>query len=193
MGRIVIEVCGPRNEQLAFPMMAGQDGNGGLRGRWSAAAVAYADKSEGMKAMSAVSIIPGIHIWLDVKERKAGIYDPLRDTDDGRRVWADVKRILDRYSFAFGGPFEPWQPVTRENLTIDDIKDWAFHMRTALDGNLAQYVPGSDQLPTIDKIRSMPGRRHADMWNTGRMGQEIPLWVDVVEAPADKRVAAAVA
>lgn len=165
-------------------MMAGQGENGVLRGRWSSSVVAYADKSEALKSMSSVPIIPGIHIWLDVRERKAGIYDPLRDTDEGRRIWTDVKKILDRYAFAFGGPYAPWEPVTQDNLTIDDIKGWAFHMRTALDGGLAQYVPGSEQLPTIDKIKAMPGKRKADPWNSGRQDQELSMWADAVE-PAE--------
>lgn len=193
MGKFVIEIAGPKDENWACPLAGGT-----VRGRWSSHHTAYADKSEAMKAMSVVPHIPGVHIWLDVKARKAGISDPLRETEEGRRIWGQVKAILDRFPLAFGGSQVPSvsiesvvERIERSDLSLDDCKEWLWQMRCALDAGLAQVVPGSDPIPSSEQIRALPGRRRADPWNTGRTDEKLSSWADVVEVPKSSGVAVA--
>lgn len=175
-----IEVAGPQNQGLAFAPYGGR-----LRGRWESSRVAHFDKSEGMKALSQIPVIPGICIELDTDKHYAKIFDPLRETPQGQVVWRQVSGVLERYQTEFGSMRELMEPKEYRDLSQDDVKTWAFEMRKALDGNLARYVEPCDRMPTADEIRfAMPGRRVRDPWNSGPQEEKLQKYTDEVMAGA---------
>jgi len=182
MARITIEICGPHNEQYAWPVT--QDS---LRGRWSAARVAHHDKSAGLKALSALEHIPGLYVWIDTRAKACGIYDPLGFdekgepvSEAGRRAWAQIEQINARNPTAFTKS-KPWDPMVQTDINADQAKEWMYWMGRAVEGRHAVYADGSQQLPTVAEIVKLPGRIRNEAFNTGQKGRGIPQHVFVVE------------
>jgi hypothetical protein len=180
MAKYTIEIDGPRNERVIF---APTQSFPPLRGRWKAHAVAGRGKSPAMNALSSVEFIPGICVELDTSKKQGRTFDPLRETDEGRRIWRTVKSILVDQKQDFGSGHEPWQTAVHERLDADAIKLWLWHMVQLVESGLARVVSGSDRLPSVDDVRAMPGRRRKDPMNTAYQVKgeaEEDKWVDVV-------------
>lgn len=198
MPRYTIEICGPRNEGAIFPPLGYSER---LRGRWDMAKTAHRNKGqdeagEAFKALSLeVSVIPGLFISLDTDAKKAQIIDPLGETPDGRKIQSKIREVFKRFSG--GNPLncgaDPRATQTIERLSIDQIKTWLFYMRTMVDNNAAVKEMSSADLPTIDAIKRMPGRRASDPACTlpqrakseqnAMDSRELYPWAD--EVPAD--------
>lgn len=176
MAIYTIQIQGMRNEQTTWPPLNGTM----LRGTWRHSRGPTREKNEAMQFLSRIESIPGIHVWIDTNKRSAGIYDPLVTTDEGKRIWSEIKRILDQHQGSLGGPFEPWEPLTKSKLNNDEMKLWIHHMRAAVDRNMAIYVEGSGELPALDEVAKLPGRRLADPNDSSPRAKA--AYTDVVES-----------
>jgi hypothetical protein len=169
MPRYAIEIAGPRNERAIFSPI----GKERLRGRWNFAKVAHLDKNkaangEALRELSLVApLIPGLYIVLDTDRRIGSVLDPLGESQEGKRIQAEIKKIVERYRFALECGADPRPKVDYPSLSADDIKTWLFHMRTMVDTGIAEVPSGVAPLPTIAEIRAMPGRRLRDPGNSG--------------------------
>jgi len=177
MARYIIEVAQSQNENHIFAPTRAR-----VRGRWDFSNTAARNLgSEALREMAReVKVIPGQHILLDTDHARGVIYDPLLDTDDGRRVWLKLKGIISRYKHEFGSDLRPHDPSELSNLGADQIKQWLWEMRCLLDGNQAVLVSGSDPVPSFEEIARMPGRRLRDPMNTGVQEKDLKKFVDVV-------------
>lgn len=161
MARYVYEVNGPLNESVLCPFAGPK-----LRGRWEAARVAMFDKSEAMKALSAVAVIPGYHIAIDDESFKVVLSDPLKDTDEGRAIFARVRDIYRRYESELGSDTE-LQSKQVFDVDADRLKDWMHWLAQRVADGTVTPVAGGSALPSIAEIKALPGRRTSDPWNTG--------------------------
>lgn len=202
MARFIIEVAGPRNESAMFNPI----GQERLRGRWSHAKVAHRNKGQGeagelLKELSLVAeTIPGLLISLDTDKREGMIVDPLGELPDGRQIHAKIKPLFDRYtSNPLDCGCDPRPRSTYSDLSVDQIKEWAFYMRAMLDCQQAIEVPGTAKLPKKEEISTKwPGKRRRDPGNTGpqeavsmeehRLGRALYPWAD--EVPVEAALAA---
>lgn len=176
MSKYCIEIAGKQNEQAKFSPTGDK-----LRGRWTASNVAHRDKGEAMKAMSRIEAIPGQYVELDTNKKQGRIFDPLSETPEGKRIWKEVEDVLRRFQSVFGGRKRLETPKVVSELSADQVKTWAFHMRTLIDTGMARYVAGSDELPDVQTIRhKWPGRRMTDplatsgRFEAGKWSDEVP-------------------
>lgn len=189
MAKYSIEICGPRCESVIFNPTGTR-----VRGRWDFAQNAHRDKAEVMKALAyEVPQIPGKIIALDTDERKGRIFDPL-STGAGAAILAKVNEIFKGHGTVMEeGRAHPSEDST---LTVDSVKDWLYWMRRLVDAKLAVIVPGSLDLPALDDIRAMPGRRLADPLNSSPQTLKSPdeqalyglyKWADEVAAKLTRK------
>lgn len=184
MAKYSIEVAGPGNEYTVFIPTKTR-----LRGRWDFRNTSHRRPSEELGELSRVApVIPGILISLDTTTRKGQHVDPLKETDGGRKVLASVNAVQRRYSPVGEGDKKAYETQIFEELTNDQIKEWMFYMRSLVDQNLAQYVPGSTELPDIQTIRkTVVGKRRKDPMANSREDTSEEKFVDEV---TDKKAAA---
>ena len=167
MAKYSIEINGPRCEPVIFNPTGSR-----VRGRWDFAKNAHRDKSEVLKALAyEVPQIPGKVIAIDTDEKKGRIFDPL-STGAGAAILAKVNEIFKNH----GTVLEEGRAHPAEDyaLTIDSTKDWLYWMRRLVDSKLAEHTSGSVELPTLDEIKAMPGRRLADPLNSSAQTLKAP-------------------
>lgn len=172
-----IRIDGPLNEQVGFAPTGDV-----LRGAWKNSAVASRDKGQAMNALSAIPVIPGQYISIDTEEGVGLIGDEL-NTDEGKVILKESNRIMSQYPGEFGSAVrEAGDDRIHEALTLDNVKDWVFKMRQLVDAGLAKDdSPGAGGLPTCEEVRKWPGKRTADIYNTGTQDKELSEFADVVE------------
>lgn len=177
MSRYLIEIVQPQNESHIFAPTRLR-----VRGRWDFGNTAARNLgSESLREMARdVRVIPGQHIALDTDQMSGAIFDPLNQTDEGKRTWARIAGIVKRYRAEFGSDLAPGDPKEYSRLSADDVKTWLWEMRTLLNSNQAQQVSGSDVIPSLEEIARMPGKRVRDPFNTGVQERDLKKFVDVV-------------
>lgn len=167
MARYIIEIAGRNNERHCF----GPTGQT-LRGRYDFSNVTHRDKSEAMKAMSRVGVIQGICVELDTDKGLGRVFDPLRETEEGRKKWTEVLAVLREYQFEFGNVTQLMETQEYRDLSQDDVKTWMYEMRKVVDGGCARVISES-KLPSLADIRTkVPGKRIRDIWNSGEQTRE---------------------
>jgi len=170
MAETIIEIAGPNNESVVFDPVGQR-----LRGRWSHVATAGHTIHESLAALQrAAPEIPGIYIALDPQARTARVFDPLKETEEGQRIWSLIQPVLTTYE-AFLNNGRPWDTQVYENLTPDQVKTWAFEIRNVLDCGYGRMVSGPEP-PPLATIKAMPGGRFVRSY----MGQRENERVDVV-------------
>jgi hypothetical protein len=184
MAKYVIEVNGEHNETLIFPPIRQR-----VRGRWSASRTAHRDKS-GSHAQKQIALktpeIPGQFIEVDTTEKTGRIIETLADTEGGALMWeTNLKPIIEanKGEMANCGTRLPETQVFK--LDADAIKLWLFHMRTAVDTGVAGVVSKlSNQLPSIEDIQALPGKRKSDPMNSGPREEKLKGRDFVDDVPA---------
>lgn len=179
--KYIIEISGPKNEQQYFT-----PANTLVRGRWHVANVSTREQSVAMRALNRVTEIPGQRIELDVNQRTGKITDPLRDDPDGKEKFKVLNEIFDEHQEAHGGPKDLPAEKVYKNLSVDEIKTWLHHMRQILDNKMAMSI-GNRNLPKIETIASMPGKREKDPGNTGSKDKELANDRFVDEVPVESQ------
>jgi hypothetical protein len=164
MAETIIEISGGKNDSVYWPITSDR-----LRGRWNSVHTAGFQLSPWLSDIVRIApTIPGIHIALDIQERKARIFDPLVETDEGRELWAQLEPV---YKSRKPGKVRLMDTSVFADLSDDAVKTWAFNMRSLLDGKMAAKVSGPE-LPSASEIRKkMPGRRET------KLGSNYP-WSD---------------
>lgn len=167
MAKYSIEINGPRCESVIFNPTGMR-----VRGRWEFAKNAHRDKAEVLKTLAFdVPAIPGKVIALDVEEKKGRIVDPL-STGEGAKILAKVNEVFKDHGTVMEQGLA--HPAEDHVLTVDGVKDWLFWMRRLVDAGLAVVTSQSPELPPIDEIRAMPGRRLADPLNSNQQSLKAP-------------------
>lgn len=176
--RITIEICSNDNNSHWF----GPTGQL-LRGRWTAANVARMDMHASLKKVSEMPFIPGICLEVDLDTRTCRQFDPLRETEEGKRIWKAIAPVLAHFKgMLCREGAEPWEETKIENADLDTIKDWLYWMRRAVDNGLAVVSDKSTPLPAIDAISKMPGKRKTTHWSSQKLSDE-DQFADVVPLP----------
>lgn len=180
MAETVIEIYGECNRSVHFGLE-----NRRLRGHWSLRVSAgFATAPEFAQLQSTAPEIPGICIGLDIDKRTARIFDPLRETQAGRELWRQIEPILNQHPDVLPKG-KPWPEVKRDRLTDDEVKTWAFEMRSILDCGLGKYVSGPE-LPDAESIKSqMPGKRKRHLLSTIQWKPE-SYYADAVPSKGEK-------
>ena len=167
MSKYSIEIAGSNNEQQLFSP-AGCI----VRGRWHVSNVSSREQSIAMRALNKVVEIPGQIITLDVRNRTGEITDPLL-TKEGALKFKEMNKIFEEFQEAHGGKKSLEENKIFKDLTIDEMKTWLHHMRQIIDNNMGEKVSGSHDLPSLDKIAKMPGKRTRDPGNTGQKDKDL--------------------
>lgn len=177
--RIVIEICGKQNQDYTFRPLEEK-----LRGRKDSAFFPQRGRPAGLAdLLAAAPVIPGEYIMVDLDKMEGHRFDPLRETPEGRELWEKVTPIIRRHEREFGPILELRQPAIHK-LTHDGdeggglIKDWLWAMARAVQGEHARIVSG--ELPSLQQIREMPGKRTRDPGNTGAQEEKLQKYTDVV-------------
>jgi hypothetical protein len=185
VAEIIIEIAAPLNRQVRF----GPTGET-LRGHWSHAVTGGRSVHESISQLHSVAPeIPGIYLSLDVHARVAKRYDPLRDTEEGRQLWAKIDDVLKRFPEALG-QMQPWDAAVYTELDDNQVKTWLYEMRKLVDDGLARVVPGSMPMPDRERIRTLPGGRQAEFWGS-KFVEEKDRYVDVRPRKGNTGTAAA--
>jgi hypothetical protein len=177
---IVIEVASELNNTLLF----GPLGNMEVRGRWDFNHVAGRFTHDSMKALNkATSVIPGECLAVDPKARTCRLFDPLRETPQGRKIWQAIKPIIERYASHFECGTSLREPIVYTDCDEDRMKTWLYYMRRAVDSGLAVVV-GNRELPTLEEIKALPGRRECGFGANTQYAtdeeREKARWKDIV-------------
>lgn len=181
---LCIEINGPKNESALF---LGRP----LRGRWDYSRVMHRDKSPGHKRLATtVPVIPGMCVEVDTDKRTGRIFDALMETREGRQAFERMKVVIDQHPQEFDGNVHP-HPTAVHELTVDEIKDWAWHMSELVSTGFATVLAGT--MPGKETIRKWPGKRLRDPNNTGRQENELAKYVDEVPVNGATRRGAAAA
>lgn len=149
MAKYAIEISGSLNESIVF-----QPTRLVVRGRWDRRNHAGRRELPLQQALFArVQVIPGQIIELDTSEMTGRVIDPLESTQHGRSIMREINDVFKSHQFATGGEKRGKETETNQ-LDKDGVKEWAFHMRNLVDAEMAQHVPGSQELPDAKKILS---------------------------------------
>ncbi len=180
-----IQIVGPKNERVAFPPVGKV-----LRGAWYSHVVAMKDKAAPMKELSQIPEIPGMIVAIDTSKdsegrSKGAILDGLT-SPKGKAVQERLAEIFQRNTAQLGSNYAPSEREEYE-LYDDEVKDWMYWMRRLVDLGLAEKYGNDPDLPTLDEIRGMAGKRKGDPWNTGPQQKDLAKtkYADVVEAPVE--------
>ena len=152
--RYVIEVKHDRNNSLLFGPLSAT-----LRGRWEFHRVARfpINENSGLTAlMETAPVIPGMYIWVDLEKNQGGAYDPLRETEQGRRL---MTKIQSHYKTVDNRVVEPADPIEVNGMDADLLKDFLYWMVRAVEDGNAQVVGGAPELPSLEDVKKMPGKR----------------------------------
>lgn len=154
----VAEVASKRNNSLWHGPTTEK-----LRGRWSAANVARQDMHQALREMSEIPVIPGIRIVIDFEKRECRLEDPLRTTEAGQKIWEQVRTVLHHWKGMLGPHgMEPMETRVYPNATDDELKNWLYWLRRDVDAGSVEFLSNEStvkELPPLDRIRAMPGRR----------------------------------
>lgn len=170
----VIEVGDNMNRNPKFGPTGEQ-----LRGRWTASHVAAIEAHSAIKAISSIPIINGICLGIDREKRLGRRFDPLRETAEGKAIWARVQPLLDQYNEIFDQGMKPWDQAVFPQLDDNDVKTWFYWMRRLLDAK--QAFLQSDRFPTMDEIKKYPGGVRKNFWSNSQEAGADALYY-VVEA-----------
>lgn len=167
MAKYSIEINGPRCESVIFNPTGMR-----VRGRWEFAKNAHRDKAEVLKTLAFdVPVIPGKIIALDVDDKKGRIIDPL-SSGEGAAILKKVNEVFKDHGTVMEQGLA--HPSEDHVLTTDSVKDWLYWMRRLVDAGLAVVTSQSPELPPLDEIRAMPGRRLADPLNSNQQSLKAP-------------------
>jgi hypothetical protein len=181
--RITIEICGKRNQDYIFQPISEK-----VRGRKDSAYFPQRGRPEGLAELLGVApVIPGEYIMIDLDKMEGHRLDPLRETETGQQIWEQISPVIRRHSLEFGNVLELRKPSVHK-LSLDDgmlVKDWLWAMARAVEGGHARVVSGN--LPTLEEISKMPGKRTRDPGNSGAQEEKLQKFVDVVPPRGQKR------
>lgn len=152
--KYILEIADDKNRGVIFGPLGVR-----LRGRWDSAKVAKFQHSESSSLgalYERVPVIPGMFVWIDLDKKAAGAFDPLEKTDNGRKL---MDSIRNHYQKNESTVVRPADEIQIENMNPDQIKDFLYWMRRILDDQKAVVVIGSSELPSLDAIKKMPGKR----------------------------------
>lgn len=177
-----IEIAGPKNEQQFFSPTQSI-----VRGRWHVANVSTREQSTAMRDMNRVNEIPGKRISLGIKKRIGKITDPLLTSKEGVEKFKEINKISTEHQESLGGEKKLEEDQEFKNLTLDEIKTWLHHMRAIIDNKMGQKTENSLQLPSLEKISTMPGKRIKDPGNTGSKDKDLKDQQFVDSVPANEK------
>lgn len=188
MAKYLIELQGPNDERVMFAPIGKQP----LRGRLDSGNI------NGRRLLpvqiaffSQVKTVPGLVLELDTEKKRGRYFDPLGETEAGRTILRKINSIFERSELrqVTGGEKKAWD-TAEYKLNTDSVKEWAFHMRTLIDCDLAKPAPGSTMLPEAEEIlKTWPGKMRRDPLSDNReFSNEYPQFVYEV---SEKRSAAA--
>ncbi len=177
---IVIEIATERNNNYLFDPL----GHVHIRGRWDFHKAAGRYSHEAMKALNKLTtVIPGECLAVDVKNRTCRLFDPLRETAAGRKIWASIKPIIEQYQSHFQCGVGLREPTVIRDCSEDTLKTWLYYMRRAVDSGHAKVV-GNRVLPPLEEIKALPGRREVGFFSNTQYKTEEERekyrWRDVV-------------
>ena len=135
MAEIVIELCGPHNENVLF-----SPSQHILRGRWAREGMPSGATSVG-SGLLGLPTIPGLHVALDVAGRQARIYDPLA-LPANKPLMNEVANVLKNLPGSFD--YEPVTERVFKGLSDDQVASWHYHMiQLVEDAKLAVLISGA--------------------------------------------------
>lgn len=148
--RYAIEVVTSKNGRLKFMPLART-----VRGRWSATNIIGLDPNEDFKRIASIGEIPGEIIWIDLEKREAGTADQLA-LPANKGLW---KTLVDFNKRVNKKDIEFKAPSVSMDMDHNQIKDFLYWMARAVKAGHAQTVPGTPELPSLEDIKKMPGKR----------------------------------
>lgn len=152
----VVEVATATNSNVLWPFTQDM-----MRGRWDFGRTAHrsiSQDNEGMKTLAReVRSIPGLYVMVDKDTWTGRLFDPMVETEDGRKIKEKLDKVYKQYPVEFGGQHEMFKTKEVE-LTADTLKHWLEKMVQGVSSEVFVVVPGSEELPTMDEVLSMPGR-----------------------------------
>lgn len=168
LGVFEVEIAGPENEEWLFPPTQER-----LRGRYDALNVSHLDPGERLRALHKIApSIPGLYLRVDTRKKTVAIVDPLRETDEGRRLWDAIKSQVSMIDSSSN--IEPWKTrliELRDSEGCDDtLKNWMHWIARGIGDGICRATSRSDKWPTLSEIKSMPGRRKIDPSNNLLVG-----------------------
>lgn len=189
-----VEVANQYNDSWLFPANGGQK----LRGRWSYNNVAHLDIGERHRAiqknlMQFDGKIPGMYISVDTDRNVLSIYDPLSETEHGRKIWAAIKNDVQ----VMGNGTSEMEPVPRidvklprrekdakDNPGANILKSWLFWIARGVEDGVCQRTQNSSPIPPSSDIdRDWEGVRVREPFDTSTSRQiDIERTVKPVEA-----------
>jgi hypothetical protein len=186
---ITIEVANSKNCSVMFGGTSQR-----LRGRWTASNIVRSDMHDALKRLSEIPVIPGIRIQIDFNERVCRIYDPLKETEEGRKIWKEVSVVMSQFKELFGGaPMQPWDEQRIKNASHSDLKSWLYWMRRLHDIDHAVLVESESnvsEMPSLEKIATLPGRRIRSPFNVSRPHDDPRRYTDEVPVKGAEAAAA---
>lgn len=131
--------------------------------------------------------IPGQRITINIRERRAVIFDPL-ELPEYRDMLATITAANRSTPMGKAATYYPRE--TYENLTNSEIKTWLYEIRKLLDqpthmtpgwgrdnrperrgGPLAILIDG--KIPTRQEIEDMPGELHCNFFSNSHNGPKV--------------------
>ena len=137
-----------------------------LRGRWDFQKTAHRNISmdaEGMKRLAReVGSIPGLFIQVDDEQWKGRIFDPLKETPEGQKIWDKCNSVFKLYGHEFEE--SKLHKTVERDLSADELKHWLEKMVQGVQSGNLEVVAGSAELPTPAEVLKMPGRISNNVW-----------------------------
>jgi hypothetical protein len=153
--RFEVEVSSDCNGSLLFTPATKK-----LRGAWRNSEASRFEAGKDIRQMAyAVGDIPGIRIFVDLAQDKCGYYDPLLADKRYEDLAAKLQEYLKKTPLGPSNGVSFTKAYLIEKPTPTNLKTWLHWMRQALDSKYVEVPTGKPDLPSLDDIRKMPGRR----------------------------------
>jgi hypothetical protein len=116
--------------------------------------------SEMQKFFERTRSIPGERIWIDLRSGKWGTYDPLHQPESAamQRKAERVNEAM-KSTFTYGKDVAFTKPFTADLRDESDAKNVLYWMARMVESRKAAVPSGCEQMPSVDEVRAMPGRR----------------------------------
>lgn len=146
--RVVIEVATRKNDTVVFYPAQER-----LRGRWRNSNLGFG--SQPSEALMRMPDIPGIHVFVEVRDRRVGFRDPL--------AYKENARVLEEASAAHkamdsdGRPIVPVPDVVKDEVEDTEIATWLYWMMRLVQAEYAVLIKGSLPKDEAEIHRAFPG------------------------------------
>lgn len=171
-----------RNFTITTPPIAGQN----IRGRWDTSRMARRPqrmRDLGNAGNRIPSPMPGAMLRVDVRRKKAVLFDPLVETDDGKKILAEYNAVIKSIpALRIGDDKISGFEAIEYELSDDQLVTLLYELLRKKDSKCIDVIEG--ELPTAKQIESLDGH---ELYDPSNNSDDKPYYKKDLQAFRDRQ------